>query len=280
MKPEDIVRLQSQAERITTPCGEGTMVWHAWGSGPALVLLHGGSGSWTHWLRNIEPLVAAGRRVLVPDLPGFGDSAVPPGGTDADALPAPLEEGLRHILGSTPVDVAGFSFGGLTAGLLAVQFPQRIARLMVIGAPGLGLWNKRPLDLSPWRHLTDEAQRDAIHRGNLAVLMLHDPAAIDATALALHKANVVRDRMKGRSLARTDALARALQQALCPVWAIYGEQDALYRGRMDEVQAVLQTVPQFRGLTLIPDAGHWVQYERPAAFHAALLAVLKPAANA
>lgn len=82
----------------------------------------------------------------------------------------------------------------------------------------------------PWRHLDDEAQRDAVHRANLAALMLHDPQAIDATALALHKANVVRDRMKGRSLARTDALARALQQALCPVWAIYGEQDALYRG--------------------------------------------------
>lgn len=274
MAPEGIARLQSQADRITTPCGAGHMVWHGWGSGPPLVLLHGGSGSWTHWLRNVEPLVAAGRRVLVPDLPGFGDSAVPPAGTDADALPGPLEEGLRYILGSAPLDVAGFSFGGLTAGLLAAQFPHRIARLVVIGAPGLGLWNKRPLDLRPWRHLTDEAQRDAVHRANLAVLMLHDPRAIDDTALALHKANVVRDRMKGRSLARTNALARALQQALCPVWAIYGEHDALYRGRMDEVHGVLQTVPRFRGLTLVPDAGHWVQYERPAAFHTALLSVL------
>jgi pimeloyl-ACP methyl ester carboxylesterase len=274
MKPEDIARLQSQAERITTPCGAASMVWHAWGSGPPMVLLHGGSGSWTHWLRNIEPLVAAGRRVLVPDLPGFGDSAVPSSGTDADALPVPLEDGLRQIVGSTPVDSAGFSFGGLTAGLLAAQYPQRIARLVVIGAPGLGLWDKRPLVLSPWRHLPDEAQRDAVHRANLAVLMLHDPHAIDDTALALHKANVVRDRMKGRSLARTDALARALQRASCPVWSVYGEQDALYRGRMDEVQAVLQTAAHFRGLALIPDAGHWVQYERPGAFHAALLSAL------
>ena len=40
-----------------------------------MLLLHGGSGSWTHWLRNIQPLVDAGRQVLVPDLPGFGDSA-------------------------------------------------------------------------------------------------------------------------------------------------------------------------------------------------------------
>lgn len=266
--------LRWQAEVITTPCGSGDMVWHAWGSGRPLVLLHGGSGSWTHWLRNIEPLVAAGRRVIAADLPGFGDSANPPAGSDADALPEPLEAGLRQIVGDAPVDLAGFSFGGLTAGLLAQAFPQRIGRLVVIGAPGLGLWGKRPLDLTPWRHLTDEAQRDAVHRANLAVLMLHDPAAIDDAALQLHKANVVRDRMKGRSLARTDALIRALRQAPCPVWAIYGEHDALYEGRMDEVRDVLRTARDFRGLTLIPGAGHWVQYEQAAAFNAALLAVL------
>jgi 2-hydroxy-6-oxonona-2,4-dienedioate hydrolase len=242
MAPQDMARLQSQAERITTPCGAGHMVWHAWGSGRPLVLLHGGSGSWTHWLRNIEPLVAVGRRVIAADLPGFGDSAVPATGSDADALPEPLQAGLAHIVGDAAVDVAGFSFGGMTAGLWAQRFPA--------------------------------AQRDAVHRANLAALMLHDPQAIDATALALHKANVVRDRMKGRSLARTDALARALQQALCPVWAIYGEQDALYRGRMDEVRARLQTARDFRGMTVVPGAGHWVQYERPEAFNAALLAVL------
>jgi 2-hydroxy-6-oxonona-2,4-dienedioate hydrolase len=45
---------------------------------PPVVLFHGGSGSWTHWVRNIQPLVAAGRQVIAADLPGFGDSASPP----------------------------------------------------------------------------------------------------------------------------------------------------------------------------------------------------------
>lgn len=266
--------LRWQAELLVTPCGSGEMVWHAWGSGRPVVLLHGGSGSWTHWLRNIEPLVGAGRRVIAADLPGFGDSALPATGTDADALPEPLEAGLAQIVGDAAVDVAGFSFGGMTAGLWAQRFPARVARLVVVGAPGLGLFARRPVDLSPWRHLSDEAQRDAMHRANLAALMLHDPAAIDDTALALHKANVVRDRMKGRTLARTDALARALRQAPCPVWAIYGEHDALYQGQMDEVRAVLQTARDFRDMTVVPGAGHWVQYERPEAFNAALLAAL------
>jgi alpha-beta hydrolase superfamily lysophospholipase len=57
----------------------GGMIWHAWGpdNAPTFVLLHGGSGSWTHWIRNIEPLVAEGYRVLAVDLPGFGDSEAP-----------------------------------------------------------------------------------------------------------------------------------------------------------------------------------------------------------
>jgi pimeloyl-ACP methyl ester carboxylesterase len=84
------------------------MVWHTWGQATRrpelapLVLLHGGSGSWMHWLRNIPALVDSGRWVLVPDLPGFGDSAVPAGGSDADALPEPMEQGLNMLVGALP----------------------------------------------------------------------------------------------------------------------------------------------------------------------------------
>ena len=49
-------------------------------------MLHGGAGSWTHWIRNIEAVAAAGRMACVPDLPGFGDSDVPPGNKDADGV--------------------------------------------------------------------------------------------------------------------------------------------------------------------------------------------------
>jgi 2-hydroxy-6-oxonona-2,4-dienedioate hydrolase len=82
--------LRAQATRRETPCGAGATVWHVWGDArpgqPPVVLFHGGSGSWTHWVRNIQPLVAAGRQVIAADLPGFGDSASPPSGGDADAL--------------------------------------------------------------------------------------------------------------------------------------------------------------------------------------------------
>lgn len=259
------------------------MVWQLWGKGtrnPALaplVLLHGGSGSWTHWLRNIAFLVDAGRWVLVPDLPGFGDSAAPVHGTDADAIPELLEQGLQRLLGEQACDLVGFSFGGMVAGFVAAQFPARVARLVLVGAPGLGIAPEKAIRLNAWRHLAEASRRDEVHRSNLAALMLCDPESITETALRLHVANVLRDRMKGRRLSRTDVLARALVQVQCPVHAIYGAEDALYRGKMQALEPALRLAPGFRALTLVEAAGHWVQFERAEAFNEALLSTLNAA---
>ena len=280
--PELIQQLLTRATRIDTPCGDGTLVWHIWGAPsaahPPLVMLHGGSGSWTHWVRNIGPLVAAGRHVLVPDLPGFGDSAVSPLGRDADALPTPLEAGLCQLLdgaGHQAVDLVGFSFGGLTAGLWAAAFPERVRRLVVCGAPGLGLDSRRAVPLTGWRHLSDPAAVEAVHRSNLLALMFADAASITPLAMAVHTANVVRDRMPGRRLAYTDALLQALKLVRCPVFAIYGERDALYAGRHDALRAALGIAGDFRGVVFVNGAGHWVQFEKTGGFQAALLAALE-----
>ena len=54
-----------------------TLHYREVGSGPPLVLLHGGYGSWMHWIRNVGPL-ARQFTVIAPDMPGLGDSATPP----------------------------------------------------------------------------------------------------------------------------------------------------------------------------------------------------------
>ena len=72
-----MLRLVAEARRSESPCGAGSMVWWSWGGGPALVLLHGGAGSWQHWVRTV-PAFSRTHRVLAPDLPGLGESADPP----------------------------------------------------------------------------------------------------------------------------------------------------------------------------------------------------------
>ena len=277
--PAELQDLAALAERRTTPCGAGQMLWHVWGQAhpgvAPLVLLHGGSGSWTHWVRNIDPLVAAGRQVWVPDLPGFGGSDVPAKGTDGDAMVAPLNEGLLHLAQGQPVDLVGFSLGGMVAGMLLAAHPQLAQRLVLVGAPAMGVVPERQFELRAWRHLSDPAEQLEVHRHNLAALMLHDPQHIDGLALDLHVANMQHDRMPRRRLSSTDILARSLPRVPCPVHVIYGQHDALYRQYINRLEAAYAAVvPDLRGFTLIDGAGHWVQFEKPQAFDAALLAAL------
>src|SRR2546429_9864823 len=81
-----VSRIEALATRQLTPCGAGSMVWRIWGEGRPLVLLHGASCSWTHWIRNILPL-ARSVRVLAPAMPRFGDLDVPAGPHTARVLP-------------------------------------------------------------------------------------------------------------------------------------------------------------------------------------------------
>ena len=265
------------AQRCVTRYQDAQTVWHAWGDAdrPVVVLLHGGSGSWTHWVRNIAPLQDAGWRVLVPDLPGFGDSDLPLGCTDVNHLPEHLHAGLQQLQAASPVALVGFSFGGMAAALWLEAYPQDAQQLVLVGAPGMGLTVPERIPLKGWRHLPTSEAQALVHRHNLMALMLQTPEALDDLALNLHTANVQRDRMPRRRLSSTDIVAQVLPKLQVPVSAIYGEHDALYRGRLPELQAAMQTwAPHWGQWATVPGAGHWVQYEAADAFNPALRAIL------
>jgi pimeloyl-ACP methyl ester carboxylesterase len=107
------------------------------GGGPAtpLLLVHGLAGSWQNWLENI-PRFAASRRVVALDLPGFGRSEMP-----AETISIPgygqLLGALLDVLGVQRADVVGHSMGGFVSAELALQLPDRVARLVLVSAAGL-----------------------------------------------------------------------------------------------------------------------------------------------
>ena len=271
--PAEETALLQSGQRLSLP---GPMVWHAWGpaDGPVVVLLHGGSGSWTHWIRTVAPLVLRSMRVLAIDLPGFGDSAAPEQGGDVDALIEPLHKAWTLLKPQHATSTfVGFSFGGMTAALWLAAYPQDAQQLVVVGTPGLGLTVPDRIPLKGWRHLPSLAMQAQAHRHNLMALMLRHEQSLDDLAMAVHAANVVRDRMPRRRLSSTAIVAETLPHIACPLHVIFGEWDALYKGRWPEVQALFNAkAPTLASWHLVPDAGHWVQYERPEAFQAALLA--------
>jgi pimeloyl-ACP methyl ester carboxylesterase len=279
--PTELAAALAGAERCVTHFEGAETVWHTWGDAqkPCVVLLHGGSGSWTHWVRNIAPLRDAGWRVLVPDLPGFGDSDLPAGCVDSDDMPAHLQAGLAQLRPVGPVSLVGFSFGGMTAALWLAAHPQAAQHLVLVGAPGMGLTVTDRIPLRGWRHLPSPQAQEQVHRHNLIALMLERPDSLDDLALALHTANVTRDRVTRRRLSSTDIVARTLPLLQARVSAIYGEHDALYCGRLPELQAAMQSgSAQWGQWHTVPGAGHWVQFEEAERFNAALLNTLNSTA--
>ena len=133
-----IAALEGEAtrHRVATAGGK-SMAWRRFGKGPPLVLIHGGHGSWLHWVHNIEPL-AQRHTLWVPDLPGYGDSDLVESG-DVE----PIVESVVHSLDALEgrgsiVDLCGFSFGGLVASRVASD-RGGVRRLAVIGTAGHGL---------------------------------------------------------------------------------------------------------------------------------------------
>ena len=269
--------MAAAARRTETPCGVGTLVWRAWGQGRPLVLLHGGSGSWRHWQRNI-PAFAKDRLVICPDLPGLGDSDMPPMPASPDTIAPILAEGLRIALPEgTGYDLAGFSFGALCAGHLAAFDPERCLSLTVIGAGALG-FERSPTQLVKVRHL-EGTDRDEANRHNLAALMFADARRIDEVALAMQDLHTRRARFKSRGWANTDSLKQAIERGRAPLAAIYGELDAIARPNVGLRLDLIRGLRAGATAESIPGAGHWVSYEAADAFNAALHRVLARGAS-
>ena len=256
----------AEAQRIETPCGAGTMVWRVWGSGPPLILLHGGYGSWTHWIGNV--LVLARRfTVIAPDLPGLGESSTPPEPHTAEGLAAIIVEGLDIVLSKDAAPhIAGFSFGGVLGGHVAAQLGDRLRALTLVGSNGLGLV-RQPTALQRVPAGVSAEEALAVHRHNLGALMIADPAKIDELAVYIQSQNAPRGRVRSRRFSRADTLARALPLVKARLDGIWGARDATAYPHLDERARVLRSFQPGARFEVIAGAGHWVQYEAAERFN-------------
>ncbi|MHA1538762.1 MAG: alpha/beta fold hydrolase, partial [Alphaproteobacteria bacterium] len=265
---------------VETPCRQAAngVAWRAFGAGEPLVLLHGGAGSWLHWVRNVDRLASA-FRVIAIDQPGYGDSApVAAEIANADYL-AVVADAVAEICRDAPrIHLAGFSFGGLIAAAVAVALGPRAASLSMTGGAGYGPPKGRDFTLESRRRLAgrlgrtpSEEELRAMHAENLARLMLWDRAKIDDWAIDMQFRNIERTRFDSRRLSWAGDTPRLIGAAACPVKVIYGEHDAAaipaIATRFEMCRATRPDVES----QIIPACGHWAMYEAPEAVNALLL---------
>ncbi|VTU17793.1 4,5:9,10-diseco-3-hydroxy-5,9, 17-trioxoandrosta-1(10),2-diene-4-oate hydrolase [Variovorax sp. SRS16] len=247
--------------------------WRRFGNGngdtqPPLVLLHGGHGSWMHWLRNIEALSAT-RTLWLPDMPGFNDS-------DAPQRPAldPLLDALGGTLDSLigahrEIDLGGFSFGGFVASRFALQRGD-VRRLALLGSGGHGTLRRMTVEMINWRAARDRDEERAALLHNLHALMLHDEAAIDALAFVIHDISCHGTRFRSKDVSLAGGLQAALDAIEGPQLLLWGEHDVTADSRPLVAQLVAGHAN--RQGAVIGGVGHWVQYERADEVNARLAA--------
>lgn len=270
-----LAQVEARAELAFTPCGDGQMAWRSWGEGAPLVLLHGGYGSWSHWIRNVLPL-SRHRRVIAADLPGLGGSAAPPEPHSAESLAGIVAAGLERLLpGKTPLELVGFSFGGVVGGHVAALLGARLRRFVIVGSNGFGLKRAELAPMGSWRRAETREERLRVHRQALSTIMFADAARIDPVALHVQEMNAEAGRVRSPAISSTDTLLRALPRVRAPLAGIWGGEDNIARGHIAERRAALRGVQPGADFHIVPGAGHWVSYEAAPAFNATLLRVLE-----
>lgn len=244
------------------------------GSGPALVLIHGGSGGGANWFRMLGGL--AGRyRVCAVDLPGFGlsDPIEPRGPLGRTAALCLLDWMERN--GLEKATVAGTSFGGLAALRLA-QATERVTRILLLDSAGLGrglhptvrvavTGPVTPLAVRPTRRGTAElfrrlltANLGSFPPGEQELLIEYLYATAHATGTAYLSSTL---RLFAGPGGQREVLTRGEMAALgLPTMVVWGERDRLLPLRHARRAASL--IPGAR-LAIIGDAGHSPNWESP-----------------
>ncbi|HEX2035268.1 MAG TPA: alpha/beta fold hydrolase [Chloroflexota bacterium] len=246
------------------------------GASEPLVLLHGIAGSADEWL-GVMPALAGRFRVLAPDAPGHGLSAKPAcrDGHRYD-LAYYVESTLAVLdaLGVTRAPLVALSGAGPVALSIARQHPQRVSKLILVGAAGLGrevAWRYRLATL-PLMHLVFRRRdRRSIERFGRAMCHAPDrlpagwverrleiwdtPGAVEAFFATLH-AGVS---LAGQRLTFAAALAEIRQ----PTLLIWGRQDPIIP--VTHALAASRALPDAR-LLIFEECGHMPMWEHPQRF--------------
>jgi pimeloyl-ACP methyl ester carboxylesterase len=245
------------------------------GSGPPLLLVHGGLASGFYWVP-ILPALARNHHVFVVDLPGHG-LADPFDYSSVDIF-GHARTFLRDILNALELgasDIVANSLGGLWLGAFTLDAPERVSRLALVGAPA-GVTHTIPFSIRiPALPLIGQplGQRllsDHTREGNRKfwgqVLVVH-PEYLDDTLLDAHIAHVQRNigsmlslvcRIANvRGLRRHLILGRHWRELRVPTLLICGERDAFISPRGWALWDAIASQNPSLGIVPIPDAGHF-----------------------
>ncbi|MFC9795654.1 alpha/beta fold hydrolase [Streptomyces sp. NPDC127584] len=265
-------------ERLLDVDGKKIFVAEA-GEGAPVLLLHGGgpgASGVSNYSRNITEL-AKEFRVVVPDLPGYGRSGK---GVDlADPFGA-LASGIRGVLDQLNLEKAHFvgnSYGGACALRLALDTPQRVDRMVLMGPGGIGTTRALPtpgLNSLLNYYTGDGPSRPKLEKFIRDYLVFNAARIPDSIIDARYQDSIAPEVVAAPPLRRPTSLRalwkmdftrdKRLDRLAVPTLVLWGAEDKVNRpsgGRM-----LAGRMPDC-DLYEVANTGHWVQWERAELFN-------------
>jgi len=247
-----------------------------------VVLVHGLAACWQCWLEQIPRLAAEGRRVIAVDLPGFGASEMPREDISIEGYGRAVES-LCDELDLGQVVVVGHSMGGFVAAEFAIQYPERVERLVLQAAAGISTNHLRRSPLMAGARIVAglgtraaASSRFVAPRPRLRWLVLQTvmrhPGRVPADLVYELVAHTGREGF----LPALDGIVsydfrERLSQIRCPTLVVWGCEDMLVpRQDADEYERV---IPDARKV-MFEDTGHSPMMERPQTFNDCLVQFL------
>ena len=244
------------------------------GQGPAVILLHGYTQTSRMW-RPIIPLLAKKFTVIAPDLPGIGDSDIPPAGLDMKSAAIRIH-GLAKSLGIQKARVVGHDIGLMVASAYAAQFSAETEKLVEMDAflPGVPGWEDVYNSPNIWHFRFNGPTPEALVRGrertyfdyfwnDFAADKTHSIPEADRVAYTAAYARPGRMRAGWAYFVSFQQAARDFSQLSqnklkFPVLVIGGE-----KANGDVLARQLKLVASDVTIVVLKDTGHWVLEERP-----------------
>lgn len=268
--------------------GADVFVADTGGDAPPVVLLHGGgpgASGLSNYSRNVEAL-SRNFRVLVPDLPGYGRSSKFVDHDDPFGYLADTIRGVLDELRLPSAHLVGNSYGGAAALRLALDTPQRVGKLVLMGPGGIG--TTRGLPTEGLKSLLSYYGGDGPSREKLATFirtyLVYDGAAVPDDLIDLRYrasvdpevvANPPLQRPSGiRTLWRMDLTRdKRLRQLDTPALVLWGRDDKVNRPSGGPM--LLDLMPNAE-LVMTSHTGHWMQWERADLFNRLVSEFLSP----
>ncbi|WP_292023093.1 alpha/beta fold hydrolase [Maritimibacter sp. UBA3975] len=261
--------------------------YHEAGEGEALVMLHGagpGASGWSNYWQNVEEL-SKSYRVILLDQPGYGktDKVIPENEARSE-FSARLLVGLLDQLGIDKAHMVGNSFGGRTSLVMALRYPDRVGRLVMMGPAGgsLNIFMPEPTEGMKLLHgfFKEPGPSREKMRQIVDTFLYNKELATDALVDSRYAVAVEPETRKfyehflSTPDKREPELWRELEKIKHRTLLVWGRDDRTnpFEGGL----FMLKRMPDAR-LHVIPQCGHWVQYEKCDEFNAILTSFIEAA---